>query len=105
MLKYIFIIVSGLIIMGCAQNHVWTKPGITQDQFRKDLYECERDIMGFPYPPNYPSSVYTSNPDANLIAASKDLENAGLQLAHNARRQEMFIRCMESKGYILKNKN
>ena len=105
MLKYIFITIFSLVVLGCSQNLVWTKPGLIQEQFRKDLYECERDIMGLPYPPNYPSSVYVDNPSANLIAAGKDLENAGLQLASNARRQKMFIRCMESKGYNLVDKH
>lgn len=54
---------------------VWTKPGLTQQEFRVDRYACERDMRQ--------SGYY------------------GTGLAGAIEMRNFFSRCMESKGYML----
>ena len=39
------LVLAGLLLSGCAGT--WTKPGSTEAEFAKDLFECEKDARQF----------------------------------------------------------
>jgi len=61
-----------LAATGCAR-HVWTKPGVTEQEWRADSYACERDVRQ--------SGYY------------------GTGLAGILNQQDFYSRCLQSKGY------
>jgi len=63
-----------LALAGCTR-YVWTKPGLTEQQFRTDSYACERDMRQSGY------------------------FGTGLVGALNA--EDFQEHCMRSKGYDL----
>jgi hypothetical protein len=35
--------VALLLVLGACSHVVWDKPGATEEEFRRDAYQCERD--------------------------------------------------------------
>jgi len=86
-----FVIISFLLwhIFGCAaqmplnyQN--WNKPGCSIEEFKKDSYACERDALYMPYK--------RYDPMAGLAGTL-------FQIDEQTKRTNLFIRCMEAKGW------
>ena len=66
------------LLTGCA-SYAWYKPGVTQQDFSRDTYLCERDMRQSGY------------------------FGGGLVGAMN--RQEFFDRCMNANGYTKQVRN
>jgi hypothetical protein len=66
-----------VVLAGCAQK-VWTKPGLTQAEFNRDQYMCEKDAR---------QSGYFGGGIAGAIAM-----------------QEFQNKCMVANGYTLISK-
>ena len=65
---------SIVIVAGCASRQVnWVKDGGSQQEFRKDIYECERDM--------------------------RQSGNFGSGLMAQARADEFMKSCMRARGY------
>ena len=64
-----------LMLVGCGTQMAWNKPGVTQAEFNRDRYSCERDARQSGY--------------------------FGSGLAGAANMQGFFHRCMEAQGYTL----
>ena len=79
-----FCLLTALICAGCAAP-TWTKPGLTQAEFLRDRYECERDseLVG----------AMPTGPYGGLILATA-------QVGLLARKREMKDMCMRAKGYV-----
>ena len=70
---YVWIAVMAIFAAtGCAR-HVWTKAGLTEQEFRADSYACERDMRQSGY--------------------------FGTGLVGMLNSQDFLDRCMRSKGY------
>ena len=65
-------LIAIVAVTGCAR-HVWTKSGLTEQEFRTDSYACERDMRQSGY--------------------------FGTGLAGMLNSRDFFGRCMRSKGY------
>jgi hypothetical protein len=68
----ILLAVAALALTGCAKT-IWTKPGLTEQEYNVDAYACERDVRQ--------SGYY----------------GGGIAGALNMR--DFYERCMRSKGY------
>jgi hypothetical protein len=79
-----FCLLTALICTGCAAP-TWTKPGLTQAEFLRDRYECERDseLVG----------AMPTGPYGGMILATA-------QIGLLARKREMKDMCMRAKGYV-----
>src|SRR5687768_5878548 len=70
------VVLAGVLVLaalaGCTRT-LWTKPGVTEQEFRVDSYACERDMRQ--------SGYYGSGIVGSLNATG------------------FYERCMESKGY------
>lgn len=67
-----------LMLMGCAPQLVWYKPGLTQAQFNKDDYACQRD-----------ASTQTGFINQGVGWFGTTVDN------------NLYIRCMQANGYTL----
>ncbi len=82
------ILFVGVISSGCTTY--WYKPGVTEQEFARDSYECERDARMLPRTPQsitrgaYGQTIY-SDPT--------------LGWGDVAAQAGMFERCMAAKGY------
>lgn len=66
---------TGALLLGaCAAQTVWTKPGVSREDWRSDQYSCERDTR--------------------MSAAS-----FGGGVAQSYFAQQFYNRCLEAKGY------
>jgi hypothetical protein len=65
---------SALALGACAAQPVWTKPGVSFEDWRSDQYSCERDTR--------------------MSAASF---GGGLTQGYYA--QQFYNRCLQAKGY------
>ena len=48
-------LVTVLALGGCATGNYWTKPGVTEQDFKRDYYQCMKDFRagaGSKYPRN-----------------------------------------------------
>ena len=100
------VVVAALV--GCSGPMWIIPPGGTDQQFRRDSYECERDAAmlpasprSAPLPPSYtgqvyPGGAYTVTPQPNPGQGFQDLSAA---LGDRAQREGLLARCLESKGY------
>ncbi len=99
------VVVTALV--GCSGPMWVIPPGGTQQQFRRDSYECERDAAMLPasprpapLAPSYTGQVYpggyTVTPQPNPGQGFMDLSAT---LGDRAQREGLLARCMESKGY------
>lgn len=52
-MRYLAVVLalSGCQVSGCASQ--WVKAGGTQEEFRRDLYECQKDAAPVQYMPRY----------------------------------------------------
>ncbi len=75
------IIILALLVSACSPQLYWYKPDISREQFAKDEYSCERDVRSANYP-------------VDLSFAVEQQQAL----------QDMFVRCMQSKGYYLRHK-
>ena len=84
---FLFAISSAVIVGGCAQERVWAKKGLNQNEFDQDLARCGREaasstqIVGYAY--------------------STDLERG---LERSITKENLIKKFMYSKGYALENK-
>ena len=84
MKKILFILAMMMLLGGCtATPKVWTKQGATEEEFKRDNYECARQ-----------SKVSWSGGETDQTG----LASAKLQA------NKLYKMCMESKGYILVDK-
>ncbi len=82
-----------ILLVGCASQPIQPLSSIkflkggTDADYKRDSYQCEREAMQIPASPYAYSSV-------GLVAAYaiKEMEE---------KQREMYIRCMESKGWHL----
>lgn len=84
MRKLVWIVI--LLIAGCAHNPmIWEKPDLSQDQFKRDDYECIQE-----------SRTSWSGGGGGIIGIA-------VMLGSRAQAQEMahklYCACMEAKGY------
>jgi hypothetical protein len=83
-----------LALAGCA-SYSWIKPGMTQEEWQRDSYECQRDANLLPASPlpyyPYPSYMPYGGQAQSQIAA--------IQAQDAARRQATLEACLQSKGY------
>ena len=83
----LFAICSAVFLCGCAQERVWAKKGLNQNEFDQDLARCNREaasstqIVGYAY--------------------GTDLERG---LERSMAKEKLIKKCMYSKGYALENK-
>lgn len=84
---FLFAMSSTAFLYGCAQERVWTKKGLNQNEFDQDLARCDRDaasstqIVGYAY--------------------SSDLERG---LERSITKENLIKKCMYSKGYTFESK-
>jgi len=76
-------VLSGIVLIsllaGCASGGAWVSPaGFTDDQVRRDLYECQRDSSA-------------ANHSAWIGAAG--------QIQAQTRANDLYRQCMRSKAY------
>ncbi|MGZ4857868.1 MAG: hypothetical protein ACXVZU_05870 [Methanobacteriaceae archaeon] len=84
MKKILLILPMMMLLGGCAATpKVWTKQGATEEEFKRDNYECARQ-----------SKVSWSGGETDQTG----LASAKLQA------NKLYKMCMESKGYILVDK-
>ena len=101
-------LLSLLVLGGCAEP-VWIRPPqMSQQDFQRHAYECERDAEMLPAmprpaapPPTYsgyvsPGGYYTATPRPD---PGQGLQDLAAVLGDRARRDSMFERCLEAKGY------
>ena len=75
------VLIAGVLLTGCAQT-VWDKPGVTEADWRRDLYECHYAVAALP-----------------PIAQERwDVLNSAAWWSI-ARQQQMETLCFEAKGY------
>lgn len=95
---HVRIILLALLLAGCAE--VYSRPGLTATEWKRDLWECELASRGVPAPP----LTWAPNPGATGWAGVQQqwagVSNAGERLAHAGHVRQLFQMCMESKGYI-----
>lgn len=97
----IFIYVCSLLLLTSCAQMKWEKSGITQQEFAKDKFECERQativIPPKPYTPPQPQMVgnqyVAPHWTSNLAAA---IDSSGGSYVNN----NLLEGCMASKGYI-----
>ena len=83
----LFAICSAVIVGGCAQERVWTKKGLNQNDFDRDFARCDREaasssqIVGYAY--------------------NTDLERG---LERSMAKENLIKKCMYSKGYKFESK-
>lgn len=76
------VVVVAVVLTGCASpptKLVWNKSGATEPEFRKDQYECEKDVRQ--------SGLYGGG------------ASVWEQIARQENIRQFFHRCMNSKGY------
>jgi hypothetical protein len=79
------IIVSVVILIyGCAQKPMYTKPNITQSEWSQDLATCQ-----------YEAAASTQSTDYNLQTAF------GQELDRELRKNDLIGLCLRAKGYVL----
>lgn len=74
-------VAAAALIAGCGQPNSWTKPGITEATFDSDMATCRHQVA---------TGTQSIQPDD-----SGGLERSDL-------RDRLVRRCMEAKGYSLK---
>jgi hypothetical protein len=67
-------VLAAVLLSGCAQK-VWVKPGATQEEFRMDRYQCEKDVR------------QSGHFDSGFLGTME--------------MQQFFNECMNAKGYFL----
>ncbi len=87
------LILAFLLLCGCATNHgkVWYKYGESSAQIQQAMYECDYESTKF-------GQVHTPY-GLGLGAAVA----AGID--QSLRRNELFVKCMQAKGYRLVDRN
>lgn len=94
----VLLIMAANTVIGCAST--WSKPGVTESEFRRDCYECQRDAaMVGQSPAPYRPAIYPSTTYGTTQSASDDLMALSRNMSQLSARESMFERCMQSKGY------
>ena len=71
------------VLIGCETDMVWVRPpGLTDEDVRRDAYECSREAQMLPYRP-------PRTGDDALYEAMLDVEH----------RKQMRNACLEARGY------
>lgn len=101
MVKILVVLLIMVANTGCSS--VWTKPGVTESEFRRDCYECQRDAaMVGQAPAPYRPAIYANTPYGTMQSSSDDLMALSHNMGQLSARENMFDRCMQSKGYSQK---
>lgn len=82
-MRLILGVLTLLVFGGCAKPIVWTKSSFTQQEFRKDDYECQRDAK-MAHPPAY---------------FGGGLAGAAAAIGYRKEGERFYRQCMESKGW------
>jgi hypothetical protein len=86
MMPIVFVFMVGLIL-SCAANKVWTKPtSFTQEEFARDKYECLQQSQ------QQSGSAFVN-------------QSFGFADSGSVTNQNLFITCMNAKGWSLMDKN
>ena len=105
------LIVAVIFLASCApaKKYVWTRPGVTQEEGMKDRLECRTIRDNFYYQavrsvpsPQQSTGMRTSGAGLAEIGDSMAYVGAINRIKEDAR--ELFVECMESKGYNLVEK-
>ena len=78
---------STVALVGCAQQKVWTKKGLNQDDFDRDVARCEQEAAKATQIVNY---AYETGPE--------------LGLDRSVTRDNLIRKCMYTKGYKREDK-
>jgi len=83
--KVLILLLSAAMLCSCATcpETGWQRSGATDEDFKKDYYECYRDAQGLPKT----APIYGG------------LTGALTQMGDLASQKEVFKKCMESKGW------
>ncbi|MCL1981035.1 MAG: hypothetical protein FWG62_08185 [Proteobacteria bacterium] len=81
------VLLSPLILCGCASQRQWTKPGIVQTEFDRDAAACRREATRATYRDPF---AYTSGQDQGL--------------EYSAAQERLFEQCMFARGYRLEER-
>ena len=91
---FIALFLIAALVTGCAKETVWTKPGLTQTQFRNDNYECTKDATYVPNPVQKSDKKKYGDKYSPTDFTFGD--KTGPQL-----NRDLYIMCMEASGYSL----
>jgi len=84
--RFIAAVPALLVLFGCAaQQKVWVKPGLTQEQFAKDRYSCMQQSQ-------------------QRVSAAFVNEYGGSSSNHVITNANLFSACMSAQGYTLQQK-
>lgn len=86
MKKLLRVVMMAMVISGCATTPmVWYKTGVTQQEFKRDNYECTQQ-----------SRTQWSGGGSGLIGLGMI---AGSQMSAQSQANQLYRMCMDSKGY------
>jgi hypothetical protein len=77
-MKWTFLLVSLMLLMGCSRRVVWDKPGLTKETFSRDNQECAKESG---------TTIASANP------------NTGATRVRTRTDPTLYKLCMESRGY------
>jgi hypothetical protein len=81
--RFIATVPASLVLFGCAaQQTVWVKPGLTQDEFAKDRYACMQQSQ-------------------QRVSAAFVSQYGGSASNHVITNANLFNACMNAQGYTL----
>lgn len=78
------------LLAACAQQIVWLKPGVTQAEFLRDEYECQRAAAMVP-------------PGPGMVGEPGFAQgwNLGATMAREEEAERLYLLCMMARGYRL----
>jgi len=88
------VLAVGVLLAGCTTYY--SKPGATEAQFQRDLYECQYQAAALPYAPPPPAPT---GPYASAGMPGYQMQVAGGNLAAAANRKKVEQQCMAARGY------
>lgn len=84
-------LLTAFLLSSCVST-VWYKDGLTETEFNRDAYECQRDVYAASGP-RYRSVDAAPKPN------SHPLSNLGDELNRMGFEQGIFEQCMRARGY------
>jgi hypothetical protein len=108
-MKTVILIAFTALAVGCSTPKAWYCPGITPDQTRRDLAECQMFSLGLrSAPPAMNSTAINVNVNS-YVSPYQDMGaigysagyNIGAAVAIRRQREALLQACMEAKGYQL----
>jgi uncharacterized protein YcfL len=77
-MKWTFLLVGLMLLMGCSRRVVWDKPGLTQESFSRDNLRLRKESG---------TTIASANP------------NTGATRVRTRTDATLYKLCMESRGY------